>query len=86
MKNFDSIFNKATKIPNMVGKLDHFLILSDKSLYKKPLGNTQSFVRQFFHHWNDWSCQHKLSVLGVHSPPCWVAAELSLFTTINFKL
>lgn len=31
-EKFDSIFSKATKIPNMVGKLDHFLILSDKSL------------------------------------------------------
>lgn len=34
MKNLDSTFSKATKVPNMVGKLDDFLILSDKSLSK----------------------------------------------------
>lgn len=32
------------------------------------------------------SARHKLSLLGVHSPPCWDVAELSLFTTSNFKL
>lgn len=89
MKNLDSSFSKATQAPNMVGKLDHFLILSDKSLCKKPLGNTQSFVKTVTSTTGMTgavSTRHRLSVLGVHSPPCWDAAELSLFTTINFKL
>lgn len=62
MKNLDSCFSKATKVPNMVGKLDHFLILSNKSLCKKPLGNTH-LSDSHLHHWNDWSCQHKTQVV-----------------------
>lgn len=63
-------------------------ILIDESLYKKSLGSMQSFATVPSTTWMTGAvnARHKLSVLGVHGPPCWDAAELPLCTATNFKL